>query len=286
LKAGRYNVLPLDTGLRLLRSGDLPPRSVVLTFDDGGYDFFALAHPLLKTYGFPATVYQTTYYAESRAPVFNLICSYLLWKRRGSVLKVGGPLGMQTDLDLRTEKSRESILLALLAKCSAENLTGEQKDRVARRVADALEIDYDAVSNSRRFHLMNSSEIAVLAAQGIDFQLHTHRHRTPTDEAQFRKEILDNRRVLETITGTAATHFCYPGGRYDSRFMPWLLSENIVSATTCDAGFATSGSDPLLLPRFVDSSGKAPIDFESWLTGVGSLLAVRTAATRYRRSVN
>lgn len=82
-------MLPLGEGLRRLRDGTLPPRSICLTFDDGGYDFFQQAYPLLQKYGFPATVYQTTYYTLLERPVFNLVCSYMLWMRRDAVIPNG-----------------------------------------------------------------------------------------------------------------------------------------------------------------------------------------------------
>jgi len=56
LKKGKFSILPLGEALQQLRSGSLPPRSVALTFDDGTYDFFRQAYPLLRSYGFPATV--------------------------------------------------------------------------------------------------------------------------------------------------------------------------------------------------------------------------------------
>ena len=52
LKQGGYRVLPLGEGLERLRRNALPPRSVVLTFDDGTYDFYKLTFPLLRSTGF------------------------------------------------------------------------------------------------------------------------------------------------------------------------------------------------------------------------------------------
>ncbi len=95
LKKGEFSVLPLGDALQRLRAGTLPPRSVVITFDDGTYDFFRQAYPLLTSFGFPVTVYQTTYYTSVERPVFNLICSYMLWTRRGKVIADGEDLGLR-----------------------------------------------------------------------------------------------------------------------------------------------------------------------------------------------
>ncbi len=80
LAEGNYNVLPLNEALNRMSRGDLPPRTVVLTFDDGFYNFSVHAAPTLAEFGFPATVYLTTYYVDHQAPVQNLMNSYLKWK--------------------------------------------------------------------------------------------------------------------------------------------------------------------------------------------------------------
>jgi len=276
LKQGEYNVLPLGEGLRRLRAGQLPPRSVAITFDDGGYDFYAAAFPALKSYGFPITVYQTTYYSDYQKPIFNLVCSYMLWKRRDQVLQGGNQFGFSEPLDLSTENNRAKIVRKLVLDAEASNLNGAQKDDLAGRLAKHLEFPYDEITSSRLLHLMNSSERAELAAAGVDFQLHTHRHRTPIDETLFRKEIEDNRRSLQHL-GDTAIHFCYPSGIYRPEFLSWLQKERVVSATTCDAGLASKRSN-LLLPRLVDTSSRTALEFEAWLTGVASLLTLRKPA--------
>src|SRR5437868_11368732 len=116
LKRGGYSVLPFAEALQRLNAGSLPSRSVAITFDDGTYDFYRQAFPLLKQYGFPATVYQTTYYMDYQRPVFSLICSYMLWKRRGTVLPDGSVLGLAEPLDLRTEAGRHQVVQALIGR--------------------------------------------------------------------------------------------------------------------------------------------------------------------------
>ena len=279
LKSGDYAVLGLDEGLRKLRSGELPPRSVVLTFDDGGYDFYKVARPLLRKYGFPATVYQTTYYSDYQAPIFNLMCSYLLWQRRGQVLDKGREMGLDQPMDLRTELSRHRIVRVFVERSEAENLTGRQKNEIARQLAKLLDLDFDALCAKRLLHIMSREEVAQLIAEGFDVQLHTHRHRTPEDEILFRKEVQDNRKSLPDAAKTAQ-HFCYPSGVYRDSFIPWLQAENVISATTCDVALATRNSNPWLLPRFIDTAVRTDVEFESWVSGVGDLLAFNRAATQ------
>jgi len=282
LQRGGYNVVGLAEGLVKLQEGALPPRSVAITFDDGCYDFYARAYPILRGYGFPVTVYQTTYYSDFQRPIFNLICSYMLWKRSGAVLDKGRMIGLPDRLDLRTEESRQEIVFALVTKAEKENLTGAKKDQIAAGLATMLEIDYEALARKRILQLMTPSEVGELAASGVDFQLHTHRHRTPKDEALFRREILDNRGWLDRVVNKPSQHFCYPAGDYDRQFLPWLRALGVVSATTCDAGLVTTASDSLLLPRFVDTTSRSMTEFESWLTGVGDLLSFRREASQHR----
>jgi peptidoglycan/xylan/chitin deacetylase (PgdA/CDA1 family) len=280
LKRGNYAVLPLGESLDRLRAGTLPPRSVAITFDDGTYDFYKQAFPRLKKYGFPVTVYQTTYYTDLQRPVFNLITSYMLWKRRGESVADGKDIGLPGPLDLRTEASRHKIVLELMKIADREGMSGAQKDELSARLATLLGVNYEALVSTRTLQLMNTQELREVASSGVDVQLHTHRHRTPEDETLFRREIQDNRARILALVSTSPRHFCYPSGVYRRMFFPWLAQEQVVSATTCDSGLATRDSEMLLIPRFVDTQKKTPTDFESWLSGVGDLLAVRRMAKR------
>ncbi len=280
LKDGGYYVLPLGEGLQRLQSGTLPPRSVAITFDDGTYDFYREAYPRLKQFGYPATVYLTTYYMDCEVPIFGLITSYMLWKRRGVVLSDGRELGLTAPLDLRTEAGRHEVVMGLLNVAAEHNMNGRQKDDLARRLAGFLKLDYDELLAKRLLRIMNRKQAGEIAGNGIDVQLHTHRHRTPEDEALFRREIRDNRDRIREVAGNDPVHFCYPAGVYRPSFFPWLAAEQVISATTCDAALATRSHASFLVPRYIDNQNREMIDVESWLCGVGDLLAYRRAATQ------
>lgn len=58
LRRFRCNVLSLDEALACLYGGQpVPPRAVVLTFDDGYENFYEYAWPVLQHHGFPSMVY-------------------------------------------------------------------------------------------------------------------------------------------------------------------------------------------------------------------------------------
>jgi peptidoglycan/xylan/chitin deacetylase (PgdA/CDA1 family) len=280
LKRGGYTVLPLAEGIERLQRNNLPPRSVALTFDDGTYDFHKLAYPLLKEYGFPATVYQTTYYCSHLMPVFHLICSYMLWTKRDQILHAAPSIGIEQDLRLADPGALETVTRQIVGFAEREKLSTEQKNEVAAELSRRLGVDYKEIARQRILQLMTTEEIAELAAAGVDFELHTHRHRMPRDRDLFRKEIGENRAFLQKFTGSSPHHFCYPSGEYDSLFLPWLKEEGVLSATTCEPGLATSRDEPLLLPRFIDTTGQSELEFESWITGVGALLKAGVSAAR------
>ena len=275
LKTSGCAVLPLDEAIKRLYANDLPPRAVALTFDDGTTDFYHRAFPVLNEFGFPVTLYLTTFYSDYQKPIFDLMISYLLWKGREHVLDLSGITGIRSESTLADKTARDAVTGEIRTFARSEGLSADEKDSLARSLAEQFKIDYDALLGQRKLHILSPEEVSELAGQGVDVQLHTHRHRTPRNRELFLREIEDNRKRLHQLTGKTAEHFCYPSGDYDPVFLPWLKEAGIVSATTCETGLASRDSHPLLLPRLLDVSKLSPVEFEGWLTGISSALPTR-----------
>lgn len=272
LRSGGYTVLPLGEAVRHLRCGTLPPRSVVLTFDDGFYNFLAAAVPLLEEFAYPATNYVSTYYCVNQRPILGLTLRYVLWRARTQVLLAGTFPGQNHVVDLQDSEQRDKLSAKLFE--DAEKLSDDREAQQAwlGEVAARLGIDWCGFMRSRLFHLMTPTELADIARRGFDVQLHTHRHRTPREKSAFFQEVSENRRILEEHTGRRAAHFCYPSGDVDPMFLPWLRELEVETATTGVSGLARGAHGPLLLPRYIDTMMQSEIMFESWLCGAGEML--------------
>jgi peptidoglycan/xylan/chitin deacetylase (PgdA/CDA1 family) len=266
----RCNVLPLSEAVQRLRNRSLPDRAVVITFDDGFHDFFSAAFPIVESFGYPVTLYLTTYYVEFNRPVFDPMCSYLLWKgRHKQKLEWASVLSAPVALD---DAGRERAIAMLKQFAISRKLSGREKDELLCQLAGRLDIDYEELCRRRVMHLITPTEARELAARGVDLQYHTHRHRVYRSRERMFAELQDNRRRLVTFTSNEPRHFCYTGGFYLPEYPIYLREYGMLSATTCKRGLCTARTDPLLLPRLVDGTGISDLEFRAWLAGTADLV--------------
>jgi peptidoglycan/xylan/chitin deacetylase (PgdA/CDA1 family) len=272
LRSNRCNVLQLSEGLERLYSRTLPPRSIVLTFDDGYSDFASQALPALLKFGFPSTVYLTTYYSQLNRPVFNVMAAYLLWKTRERRLAWPEVLGPPIML---SASGRAITTNALKSFARRQRLTGVEKDEMLAELARRLDIDYEALRQSRILHLMTPEELKLTVREGVDIQLHTHRHRVPLDRNEFCREINENRKGISQVSDHRPVHFCYPNGVYQPHISGWVKELDIRSAVTCEPGLSSVQTSRMRLPRLSDSASLTMTEFMGWVSGEASLLPRR-----------
>lgn len=262
-------VLPLGPAVEMLYAGTLPPRAVVITFDDGFYDFYSKAWPHLRQFGFPATAYLSTYYSVYNVPVFDPMCSYLLWKGSGRSLH-------WPELDLGpvilNPASERRLCRQITEMCLRKRLGGSDKNELLRGLAERLDVDFDDLCARRVLHLMTPAEAREIGAEGCDFQLHTHRHRVHRSRERMIQELIDNRDAIERLVPRRPTHFCYPGGHWLPEFPTWFQEFGIESATTCQQALASSHCNRFLLPRLLDAPGISMEEFSAWLSGLAQFV--------------
>lgn len=272
LRARRHPVLPLAEAWRRLRDRTLPPNAVAITFDDGFYSNYSIGRGLFGDPALPFTVYVTTYYVTKPQPVFRLVVRYMFWKTTRHHLETEGLPGTSgRRVDLTDEAEALRVMWGMIRH--AETFCSEdERIAMSRELGGRLGVDYDLLWRRRQLSLMSPAELRELHDAGVDIQLHTHRHRLPLEPDELRREVSDNRAVLEGIVGSPRVHLCYPSGLSDPVQWPVLEAMGIETATTCEAGLNTADTPQYAIRRFVDMETTTSIEFEAELSGLSSVL--------------
>ncbi len=238
IEAFGFSIVSLSEIVRRLKANESIQNLLVITVDDGWTGFVRFAAPALAERGWPTTLYLTTYYAVHGRPVLNVLRSYLRWK------------GLSLPTPNKDDKSNFEDLMAT-----------------------ALLHDIDLrCEDGRLFGLSSPGELAALCRQGLDLQLHTHRHRVPSNNADLANEIDTNRAIIERISGRSAPHLCYPSGEYRADQFEVLKDMGVQSATTTRLGLVSQHSNPMELPRLLDGENLSDIEFDAELSGFSSLV--------------
>lgn len=90
LKKNGYQVIPLDELVDSLKAGKkFPHNAVVITIDDGYQSNYSYAYPILKKYGFPATIFLATSFMGTKK-------TYLTWDEIKEMAPNGITFGAHT----------------------------------------------------------------------------------------------------------------------------------------------------------------------------------------------
>lgn len=281
--SSHYDIVSLDDAVAQHRSGRIEPRQVVLTFDDGFYNFLSRAVPILKAFRAPATVYIPTAEVESGEPTLNLLAKdVVLSTRLTSATLPGVPRGVR---DLSTSAARNTAVVDVLA-AFAQCGTGEDRLEFCRMLGRTLEVDVDAKLQHRVWDRLTPAEVRQVVREGFDAQLHTHTHRNVVEHRQaVRSEVRANRESLEEITGKPAVHFCYPLGLWQREVWPDLTAEGVQSAVTTRNGPNYADTPALSLRRYLTGEAMTELEFEFGLSGIRWLAQAVTRPTgRYQPS--
>lgn len=155
---------------------------------------------------------------------------------------------------------------------TANLLSGRPVPHVLKRYVEKIGCDEAYAVATRTFEYMSPADLRVAVSQGLTIELHTHTHTMGNFSPDLlRREIERNRSVLAAVLGRPGAsfrHLAYPSGRFNRSAFPCLRELGVVSATTVNRAMACPGSEPLALPRFLDSEKITDLEFEAELSGV------------------
>lgn len=268
-----FSVISLDKAVSMLESGVVPENSIVITVDDGWLGVESIAWPLLKEYKFDWTLYLTTYYAEKQTQVMNVAIQYLCWKAQKGEYDFSTLEGFnRTIIQLKNEADSDFLTQDLI-KFGEQLPNASATQKFVECVADIFNKEQSLFDQSNMFYIIGMKTAGLMSADGVDIQLHTHRHTLGgTSKTALNKELTDNKNSIQKTTEKRLVHFCFPSGYYENMHLSWLKEQGIISATTCKPGLNYSNTPLLELNRFLDGENISAIEFEAELSGFTELL--------------
>jgi len=239
--ADRYHVVSLQEVLHAQRTrAALPPRSVLITFDDGYRDFAELAWPILKRHRLPVTMFVPTGFPDQPERRF-------WWDRlheavqRATQAQVDTPLGR---LALTSATQRRPVLARLtrFVRCNAHDHAMAWIDRICTQLGSPWP-DHG---------VLTWSELRRLSSEGVTLAAHTRTHPllNRVSPARARAEVIESVEDLEREVGPVPPVFAYPGGAFNEEVVTMLRREGFSLAFTTGQGINDMRiADPLRLRR-------------------------------------
>jgi len=244
--ARTFRVMTLGEAVDRLAQDTLPPRSLVITFDDGYADNAKVALPILQSFGLRATFFVSTGFLDGGRMWNDSVIECL---RASSKERVDlSPYGLEQK-SLRTIKDRQHCIDVLLPRIKYLPL----KDR-EEAVTDLQR--RCGIGELPRNLMMTSDQVRSMDRAGMEIGAHTVNHPilTSLQAVDAEREIRDGRNALESLLDASVDVFAYPNGKpgqdYDSSHLEIVKKLGFRAAVSTAPGVARAGDDPLQLPRF------------------------------------
>lgn len=250
-------VLDLSETIEYLNKGKtLPPNTTVITIDDGYADAYEIAFPLLKTYGFPATVYAVTDFLDEKCWLWTDLMRYVLLKTECDSAKI--EFGGEDKIEAKLKSKMQRLETASRVNSRLKKMPDEQKEAKIKAIAANLNVEIPELP-VEDFAPMNWTQAREMDARSVRIESHTTTHPilTNIDAKHLDFELKNSKKRLEEVLDRQVEHFCYPNGSVDENIWRAVENSGYKSATTTNYGFNERQGNPFLLNRIDAQSGAA-----------------------------
>jgi len=281
-----YTVVSLDRVIEsMTRKEALPPRSVVLTFDDGYLSNYEMAYPLLKKYGINGTIFTATDFVTNQAWQWWDRLEYALGhtKMKSFSLRIGDG---RVECSLANREERRNCFTGLLPVIKA--LPQELVSREVRRVEEKLDCALSDAANVpviyKSFNWDQAREMHRSGHVTIGAHTHTHKILGRCTPPTLREELTLCRDIIADQVGVEYPLFSYPNGHigdHTDETRKAVMDLGFRCALTTDTGFNKIGDDPFTLRRFSTGNSSRYVDVTA--SGAMRMLLSINHAIRGRR---
>lgn len=270
-----YHVVPLSAVVAASRAeAPLPPRSLLITFDDGWADNLQYAAPLLRREGLPAVIF------VAAEPVLSSASEW--WQER---LFGAWRTGVLTP-EQRARIVAESKKGATPGSAIERPDEPEVLNVVARLCGTAPAIRDDILATlphreGQQRMMLTTEQLPSLATFGVALGVHGYSHAPLTMLGDPAEDLRQAREALARTGHCQVDVLAYPHGRFDDRvqgaaeqgsFMPIFTSRAVINRLT-SAGYVDG-----------HGIGRIPIDQQLLAGRTGRLLPEELATSLFLRA--
>lgn len=246
LVARSFRVMTLGEALTCLTQGSLPPRALVITFDDGYADNAEIALPILQHHGLTASFFVSTGFLDGGRMWNDSVIECLRSCRHKEIDLETFGLGI---CSLAGATERRCVIEALLPRIKYLSLA-EREEAIGQlqQICGVTELPTNL--------MMRSEQVREMHCAGMEIGAHTVNHPILTtlipSHAEY--EISEGRSKLQSIIDAPVDIFAYPNGKpgrdYDHTHASLVKTLGFRGAVTTAPGVGKSGDDLFQLPRF------------------------------------
>ncbi|MGE0405060.1 MAG: polysaccharide deacetylase family protein [Candidatus Korobacteraceae bacterium] len=222
----------------------------VLTFDDGWRDNYSNALPVLREFGFVATIFLATAMMDSESTfwverVRSCASDEARWRR------------LREHVAMQTGKPAEQL---------APRDVTEHLKRMSTRQREQIIIETIGTlpPPSSSDHMLKWEQVMAMSRDGMDFGSHTDTHPLlPYETPQsVDEELRVSRQKLEARLISGSGGFAYPNGSWNDKNRHQVRDAGYTCAVTTQAGWFRPGDDAFCMPRILlhDGSVTGPND--------------------------
>lgn len=244
--ARSFRVMTLGQAVARLARDELPPRALVVTFDDGYADNAELALPILQRHGLVATFFVSTGFLDGGLMWNDSVIETVRACRHTEMDLESFGLGHRS---LRESADRRALIENLLPRIKYLSLIErEQAISRLRKLSGVANLPVDL--------MMSSEQVRQLNRAGMEIGAHTVNHPIlmTLAPAEAEREIVGGRDRLQELINAPVQVFAYPNGRpgsdYDHSHVELLRRLGFSAAVSTVPGVAGAGTDLHQLPRY------------------------------------
>lgn len=273
--AKRYNVI---SGAELVdclkKRRKLPPHAAMITFDDGYYDNYSNAYPVLKARNLPAIIFLATDYIGEQKPFYWDLIAYCFHHTKKTQAEFPH-LGLQSWADDNSRNKAMQNWIAVLKR-----LTEMEKQALVEKLPGILDVSVsaDAFTNL----MMSWSHARELSENGIEMGGHTASHpiltRISPEDAST--ELAKSKKCIETAIKKRVLSFAYPNGQsedFNADLMDRVRDAGFEIAFTLLSGptrYSTVMKNPFAIRRIFLTYKDTFPRFVAKLTGFGRFKSI------------